>query len=92
MNPTKPMTQAAHQAGNALTQLTAMLTMTYGNNGEGFRNNADEVQDAYLWACHDLAQKALGLLEQAESESLKEPESERRAHTHGERPQQAAQG
>lgn len=38
-----------------LSQLTAMLAVTYGCGGPTFREFNDEIQDNYMWACSDLA-------------------------------------
>lgn len=32
-------------------QLEAQLVMTYGEQGEAFRNMSDALQDSYMWAC-----------------------------------------
>jgi hypothetical protein len=40
---------------NKLSQLRAMLLMTYGEARETFTNMSDTTQDNYLWACADLA-------------------------------------
>lgn len=36
-------------------KLHALLIVTYGESGEGFRGLSDEIQDAYLWTCSDMA-------------------------------------
>jgi hypothetical protein len=41
---------AAHEAG---LKLRAMLAVTYGSQGETFRNLSDDLQDCFLWACYD---------------------------------------
>ena len=37
----------------SLKQLRAMLSMTYGQTGETFRRENDNLQDEYMWGCHD---------------------------------------
>jgi hypothetical protein len=48
----------------ASLKLDALLACTYGQNGESFRDNNDEIQDTYLWACSDLAQEIKTLAHQ----------------------------
>lgn len=36
-------------AEKALTQAHAMVSITYGDEGEAFRNLRDSLQDTYLW-------------------------------------------
>lgn len=36
-------------------KLHALLIVTYGESGEAFRGLSGEIQDAYLWACSDMA-------------------------------------
>ncbi|MBH1979396.1 MAG: hypothetical protein I8H67_13680 [Comamonadaceae bacterium] len=46
------------------TKLNALLIQTYGDDsGSGFRNTSDEIQDAYLWACSDIAGEIKALVE-----------------------------
>ena len=40
-------------ANEAALKLRAMLAMTYGSQGETFRNLSAELQDCFLWACYD---------------------------------------
>ena len=39
------------QMNMRISQLRAMLEMTYGEPGEAFRRMNAEIQDNYLWAC-----------------------------------------
>jgi hypothetical protein len=48
----------------AALKLDALLNCTYGQNGESFRDNNDEIQDTYLWVCSDLAQEIKTLVDQ----------------------------
>ncbi|RYF60105.1 MAG: hypothetical protein EOO27_07045 [Comamonadaceae bacterium] len=43
-------------------KLDALLAFTYGESGEAFRNLHGDVQDAYLWACSDMAGEIKGLV------------------------------
>lgn len=36
-------------------KLNALLAHTYAESGEDFRNLNDALQDAYMWACSDMA-------------------------------------
>lgn len=51
------------QVGTRLSQLTAMLMMTYGEGGEAFRSLNDDHQDNYLWGCFDLATESKQLFD-----------------------------
>jgi hypothetical protein len=48
----------------AAAQLDALLACTYGQNGESFRDNNDEIQDSYMWACSDIASNIKALVNQ----------------------------
>ena len=52
--------------GQAL-KLAAMLAMTYGDNGECFRDTSPDTQDMYLWACSDLVRSLASTLEAVDS-------------------------
>jgi len=45
-----------------LMHLRALLMVTYGGGGESFRTYSDGIQDAYLWACADLAGECVNRL------------------------------
>lgn len=36
-------------------KLDALLAYSYGESGEAFRNLNEDMQDAYLWTCSDMA-------------------------------------
>jgi len=38
-----------------LAQLSALMAHAYGESGKAFRNMNDDLQDAYLWHCSDVA-------------------------------------
>ena len=52
---------AARQA-----QLEALLLMTYGETGEGFRTMSDDLQEAYMWACSMMAREIRDLTDALE--------------------------
>lgn len=39
------------------TRLDALLAQTHGAAGDAFRDMGDERQEAYLWACADIARE-----------------------------------
>lgn len=45
------------------TQLSALLLNTYGESGDPFRNTRDDIQDAYMWACSDMAREIKRLVD-----------------------------
>ena len=47
-----------------LSHLYSMLAMTYGEAGESFRANNDDIQDGYMWACAALAEECRGVFSQ----------------------------
>ena len=53
--------RAARQA-----QLEALLSMTYGETGEGFRTMSDDMQEAYMWACSMIAREIRDLTDALE--------------------------
>lgn len=46
-------------------QLRSLLFMTYGEQatGAGFRGMSDQLQDAYMWACADIADDIVNALD-----------------------------
>lgn len=50
-------------------QLHALLLHAYGEGGEVFRRMRGDTQDAYLWACSDIAGEIKGLVEIVAGES-----------------------
>lgn len=52
---------AARQA-----QLEALLLMTYGETGDGFRTMSDDMQEAYMWACSMMAREIRDLTDALE--------------------------
>jgi len=51
------MVTAIDKAYSHILKLQALLANTYGESGPTFRNMHDDLQDNYLWACTDLAEK-----------------------------------
>lgn len=51
----KKTTNDLDRAAELSTQLEALLQHTYGNSAEAFHSMNDEMKDAYLWVCADLA-------------------------------------
>lgn len=39
------------QIASRIQQLDAMLTMTFGESGESFRDMNADLQDSFLWSC-----------------------------------------
>jgi len=69
-NPTKcqrvlidPIDDRVEDLAAKLMQLSALLMMTYGEGGEAFRCYSGDIQDAYLWACCDLAKDCASMLD-----------------------------
>lgn len=46
-----------------LTQLHALLEITYGNGAEVFQNWSSDIQDNYMWGCASLAEECRQLAE-----------------------------
>lgn len=55
LRPEADQAEILEQLDTRLTQLSAMLTIVYGNGGETFRVWNDDIQDNFLWACQMLA-------------------------------------
>ena len=55
MTMAKQTTKDLERAAELATQLEALLQHTYGNSAEAFQSMNDQLQDAYLWVCADLA-------------------------------------
>lgn len=55
--------EALNRADEVATHIGALLTQTFGDAGESFRNMSDEIQDAYLWAVHDRVMELMACLE-----------------------------
>ena len=54
----------ANHISARLAQLEAMLNATYGDSGQGFRDDLTEaVQDNYMWACAMMAGEIRQLFE-----------------------------
>lgn len=64
---TKPdiRTDALERAIVLVSQLDAMVTVTYGNSGEGFREMADQLQDMYMWTMAEKIQELQASIEKA---------------------------
>ncbi|WP_298622274.1 hypothetical protein [uncultured Zoogloea sp.] len=45
----------ADQIAARQRQLSALLAMTYGEQGAAFRTMSSDLQDAYMWACDMIA-------------------------------------
>lgn len=48
-----------------VSQLDAMVTVTYGNSGEGFREMNDQLQDMYMWTMAEKIQELQACIEKA---------------------------
>ena len=51
------------QISARLSQLEAMLALTYGDQRETFGNNPDVMQDQFMWACGMMAGEIRQLFE-----------------------------
>lgn len=60
---TEAMVDAIDKAYSHVSKLEALLQNAYGESGPTFRNLNDDLQDAYLWACADLAASLKAALE-----------------------------
>ncbi len=49
------------ELGNVLQQVQALAEMTYGEPGESFRAQPEEIQDRVMWALSSLLDKAVDL-------------------------------
>lgn len=47
--------EALDRAIELSMKLNAMLMTTYAENGDSFRSLNDSLQDAFMWACSDMA-------------------------------------
>ncbi|MDD2991761.1 MAG: hypothetical protein PHI64_22750 [Zoogloea sp.] len=56
---------ASHLAARQ-AQLEALLLMTYGETGDGFRTMSDDMQEAYMWACSMMAREIRDLTDALE--------------------------
>ena len=56
---------ALERANVLASQLDAMVTVTYGNSGEGFREMADQLQDMYMWTMAEKIQELQASIEKA---------------------------
>ncbi|MGE4238693.1 hypothetical protein [Hydrogenophaga sp.] len=58
-------------------QLRSLLFVTYGEetSGREFRGMSDELQDAYMWACADMAHDIVKALDGISELSSKETEA-----------------
>lgn len=45
------------QLNRRASQLSAMLTIIYGGDSEGFHSWSEQIKDNYLWACADHARE-----------------------------------
>lgn len=59
-SPDNPLDRATFAA----IKLKAMLENTYGGSGEAFREMNVKLQDAYMWACADLATELMDSIDQ----------------------------
>lgn len=48
---------AADMLTRRTSQLTALLSATYGEAGDGFRTLSNSLQEDFMWLAHDLAQE-----------------------------------
>jgi hypothetical protein len=53
----------SEQISVRLDQLVALLSMTYGEQGEAFRNMPDHVQDNFMWNCLSMAEEVCELVQ-----------------------------
>lgn len=60
-------------------QLSALLANTYGGAGESFREMNDQLQDAYMWACADMANAIAASLDELSTRRMAKRE---RAEVH----------
>lgn len=58
-------TGALDRASTLVSQLDAMVTVTYGNSGEGFREMSDHLQDMYMWTMAEKIQELQVSIEKA---------------------------
>ncbi len=69
---------ACNEASILASKLNALLAMTYGEQGESFRNMNDAIQDEYMWACSDMAtdlRELVGKLNELNCEHFKQSAS-----------------
>ncbi|MDD2883070.1 MAG: hypothetical protein PHQ58_21875 [Rhodoferax sp.] len=66
---TAAVVDAIDQAYAHISKLDALLQNAFGEAGPAFRNLHDDLQDAYLWACSDLAASVKTALELSFSET-----------------------
>ena len=71
MSTTKPANKpdirkdALERAHVLVSHLDALITCTYGNSGEGFREMADHLQDSYMWSVAERIQELQACIEKA---------------------------
>lgn len=56
---------ALERAHVLVSHLDALITCTYGNSGEGFREMADHLQDSYMWSVAEKIQELQACIEKA---------------------------
>lgn len=56
---------ALERAMVLVSQLDAMVTVTYGNSGEGFREMNDHLQDMFMWSVAEKIQELQSSIEKA---------------------------
>ena len=56
---------ALERAMVLVSQLDAMVTVTYGNSGEGFREMNDHLQDMFMWSVAEKIQELQASIEKA---------------------------
>lgn len=56
---------ALERAMELVSQLEAMVTVTYGTSGDGFREMNDHLQDTYMWAMSEKIQELQASIEKA---------------------------
>ena len=72
-NKTEAMVDAIDLAYGQVTKLEALIQNTFGESGPTFRNLNDELQDAYMWACADLAASIKAAFESSFSHAKGQP-------------------
>lgn len=55
LSPSTMADDVSNQITARQSPLTALLSMTYGEQGATFRVLSDDLQDAFMWACSMLA-------------------------------------
>lgn len=67
------MVDAIDLAYTQVTKLEALIQNTFGESGPNFRNLNDDLQDAYMWACADIAASIKAALESSFSHAKGKP-------------------